>query len=237
MAERMFSLLSCTNQLREYLRRAQNCDCYPITRLNPLYPTSIRHRLGLDSPGVLWAKGDLTLLKQPAMAVIGSRELAEKNRKFAEAAGCEIAKQGYTLVSGNARGADKAAQNAALQAGGTVISVVADSLQKQPLAERMLYLSLDDFDAPFSSQRALQRNHVIHAMTELTIAAQCTLGKGGTWDGTVKNLRHGWSSVACFWDGSEACRELEQMGAYGVDWKDLGDLTDLVVPEESLFDR
>ena len=224
MAERIYGLLSGTNQLREYLRRAMACDCYPITRLNPAYPVAVRRRLGLDSPGVLWAKGDVTLLGRPAVAVIGSRDLREENQKFAEEAGRQIAKQGYILVSGNARGADRTAQEACLEAGGCVISVVADSLQKQPLAERVLYLSLDDFDQEFSSQRALHRNHVIHSMVSLTIAAQCTLGKGGTWDGTLTNLKNGWSPVCIFEDGSEAAVELQNRGACPMAMSDLNDL-------------
>ena len=212
MAEHMFSLLSGTNQLREYLRRAQSCDCYPITRLNPVYPLPVRRRMGLNSPGVLWAKGDVTLLGQPAVAVIGSRDLREENRVFAEEAGRRIAEQGYALVSGNARGADKAAQEACLAAGGKVISVVADSLQKQPLTRSVLFLALDGFDQDFSVQRALRRNHVIHTLASLTVAAQCTLGKGGTWDGILTNLKQGWNPVCVFDDGSDAAAELQNRG-------------------------
>lgn len=224
MARRIFGLLSGTGQLREYLRRAERCDCYPITRLNPTYPAAVRRRLGLDSPGVLWAKGDITLLGQPAVAVIGSRDLYADNREFAEEAGRQIAKQGYVLVSGNARGADKTAQEACLSAGGQVISIVADSLQKQPLRENVLYLSLDDFDQAFSAQRALRRNLVIHSLGCLTIAAQCTLGKGGTWDGILANLKHGWNPVCIFFDGSEAAADLEKRGVQGISAEELRDL-------------
>jgi len=224
MAERIFSLLSGTNQLREYLHRAENCDCYPITRLNPVYPHFVHRRLGLDSPGVLWAKGDITLLNRPAVAVIGSRELRKENQSFAEEAGGQIASQGYVLVSGNARGADRTAQDACLEAGGKVISVVADSLQKQPLVRNTLYLSLDDFEAAFSPQRALHRNHVIHTMASLTIAAQCTLGKGGTWDGILSNLKHGWNPVCIFDDGSDAAAELQNRGVQTITADDLQNL-------------
>jgi predicted Rossmann fold nucleotide-binding protein DprA/Smf involved in DNA uptake len=228
MAERIFGLLGGISQLREYLRRAENCDCYPVTRLNPVYPLSVRRRLGLDSPGVLWAKGDVTLFGKPAVAVIGSRDLLENNRKFAEEAGRQIAKQGYVLVSGNARGADKTAQEAALEAGGQVISIVADSLQKQPLRRNTLYLSLDAFDADFSAQRALHRNHVIHTMASLTIAAQCSFGKGGTWDGILANLKHGWTPVCCYDDGSEAAAELQNRGVHLIGNPQLEDLPALM---------
>ena len=228
MAERIYGLLGGGNQLRETLRRAENCDCYPITRLNPIYPLAVRRRLGLDSPGVLWAKGDVTLLGKPAVAVIGSRDLNPENKQFAEEAGRQIAKQGYVLVSGNARGADKAAQEAALEAGGQVISIVADSLQKQPLRRNVLYLSLDDFDAEFSTQRALRRNHVIHSLASLAIAAQCNLGKGGTWDGILANLKHGWNPVCCYCDGSEGAMELQNRGVHLMDFADLRDLSVLM---------
>ena len=234
-AQRIYGLLSGTNQLREYLRRAENCDCFPVTRLNPCYPLSVRKRLGLDSPGVLWAKGDVSLLNRPAVAVIGSRDLREENRWFAEEAGRQIAKQGYVLVSGNARGADKTAQEACLKAGGKVISIVADSLQRQPLTRNALYLSLDDFDAAFSSQRALQRNHVIHTMASLTIAVQCTLGKGGTWDGILANLKHGWNPVCIFADGSDGAADLQNRGVQGITAQALSDLARLSDQKTSLI--
>ena len=227
MAQRIYALLSGANQLREYLRKAEACECYPITRLNPAYPLAVRRRMGLDSPGVLWAKGDITLLGQPAVAVIGSRDLREENRKFAEEAGRAIAEQGYVLVSGNARGADRTAQSACLEAGGRVISVVADSLRKQPLTRRVLYLSLDGFDAPFSTQRALRRNHVIHTLASLTVAAQCSLGRGGTWDGILANVKHGWTQVCMFDDGSDAAEQLQNRGVLRITTEHLRDLREL----------
>ena len=228
MAQRIFALLSGTNLLREYLRRAADCDCYPLTRISDAYPLPVRKRLGLDSPGVLWAKGDITLLNRPAVAVVGSRELNEENRKFAREAGRQIAKQGYNLVSGNAKGADREAQEACLETGGRVISIVADSLQDKPLTENMLYLSLDDFDKDFSAQRALQRNHVIHSLAVLTLVIQCSWGKGGTWDGTLRNLKNGWNPVCCFDDGSDATFELQNRGVHLIDIEQLKELSQLL---------
>ena len=221
MSERIVGLLAGTNQLREYLQRAERFDCFPVTRLSPVYPVAVRKGLGLDSPGVLWAKGDVTLLNRPAVALIGSRDLNEENHRFAQEAGRQIAKQGYVLVSGNARGADKTAQEACLDAGGMVVSVVADSLLKQPLRRNTLYLSLDDFDQGFSTHRALQRNYVIHTMGSLTIAAQCALGKGGTWDGIIMNLKNGWNPVCIFDDGSDSVTELQNRGVQVITMDDL----------------
>ncbi len=237
MAEHIVALLSQEDVLEHYLSRGKKAGCVPLTRGSDGYPLRLRKVLGLDSPGVLWAKGDLEILRTPMIALVGSRELREDNRAFAQEAGRQAALQGFTLVSGNARGADRTAQDACLEAGGSVICVVADELAKQRSGDGILYLSEEDFDAPFSAQRAISRNRVIHAMGEKTLAAQCTLAAGGTWDGSVKNLRFGWSKLFCFDDGSEAVKRLEQMGATGIGIGQLADLNGLTAKTLSFFDQ
>lgn len=234
-AGQILSLLNEDALLEHYLRRGRQAGCIPVTRVSESYPLILRKRLGPDSPGCLWAKGDLSVLNTPAISLVGSRDLLEPNRKFAAEVGRQAAMQGLTLVSGNARGADKTAQNSCLEAGGRVISVVADSLNEHKTMPNMLYLSENSFDEAFSSQRAISRNRVIHALGRMVFVAQCGLGKGGTWDGTVKNLRFGWSPVACFRDGCEATKQLEQMGAYLVDSKDLADYCGLLEEPITLF--
>lgn len=234
MAEHIVELLGEEMLLQRYLQRANKAGCIPVTRATEGYPVAIRNRLGFDSPGVLWAKGDLALLREPAVALIGSRALRFANREFAEEVGFQAAKQGITLVSGNARGADKAAQDACLEAGGKVISVVADSLEMHSEKENVLYLSEDVFDGEFSAQRALSRNRVIHCLGIKTFVAQCSLGKGGTWDGTTKNLQKNWSPVFCFDDGSRATVELQQLGAKLIGLADLADFT-LLQPDTQSF--
>lgn len=236
MAWRILELLKEEELLEHYLRRGERQGCVPLTRVSRGYPAALRKRLGLDSPGCIWAKGDLRLLNTPMVALVGSRDLNEINGKFAAEAGRQAALQGYTLVSGNARGADRTAQNACLSAGGGVICVVADEAAKQPMRERVLYLSEDGFDEAFSSQRALSRNRCVHALGQVAFVAQCGYKTGGTWDGTVKNLRFGWSGVKCFDDGSEAMTALRQMGADLISREQLGDIGGLISSDFSLFD-
>lgn len=216
MAVQILALLSEEALLDHYLLRGKRQDCCPICRINEYYPELLCRRLGLDAPGCLWAKGDITLLKTPAIALVGSRRLRETNRAFAAAVGQHAARQGLTLISGNARGADRMAQDACLAFGGSVISIVADNLSTQPLREHILYLSEDDFDAPFTAQRALSRNRCVHALAKLVFVAQSDLESGGTWSGCIKNLRQGWSPVICFRDGSAAVQALENLGAYTI---------------------
>ena len=228
MAQRIVELMGQQYLLEYYLSKGHKNHCVPLTRITQGYPLRVRDALGDDSPGCLWAKGNISLLETPCISLVGSRELREENRAFAQEVGIQAAKQRYTLVSGNARGADKAAQDACLAAGGSVICVVADSLEKQKANDRILYLSEDGFDCAFSSVRALSRNRVIHSLGEATFVAQASLHRGGSWDGTVRNLQGHWNPVFCYDDGSEAMAELEQMGAHRINQEALMDINHLI---------
>lgn len=235
-ARRILSLLGDGALLERYLQKGRRLGCLPITRLSPAYPRSLRHRLELDAPGCLWAKGDTGLLQEPAISLVGSRELEAPNREFAREVGQQAAKQGYVLISGNARGADREGQSACLAAGGQVISVIADNLAEKSRETGILYLSEEDFDASFSTPRALRRNRAIHALGRAVFVAQCSLETGGTWAGTMANLRVGYSPVFCYDDGSEASHRLEQAGACLVTVEELADIPALLERNRNLLD-
>ena len=229
---RILRLLDEEALLDRYLAKADRYGCVPLTRLTPGYPRRILEALGDDAPGCIWARGDLSLLERPGFALVGSRELRPENRRFAREAGAQAARQGLTLISGNARGADRTAQDAALAADGGVISIVADLLTDHIPGKGILYLSEEGYDLEFSSQRALSRNRCIHALGLSAIAAQCSMQTGGTWDGSVKNLRFGWSPLYIFNDESESADLLEQMGAEKIGFKELQDLRNLPSPTQ-----
>lgn len=234
-ARHILQLLQDEELLEYYLIRARRANCCPITRISAQYPAELRSRLAVESPGVLWAKGDLAVLSLPRVSLVGSRDLQRDNAAFAIEVGRQAARQGYALVSGNARGADKLAQNACLQAGGCVISVVADELTEHTEKKCMLYLSENDFDKGFSTSRAISRNRVIHSLGAMTFVAQAQLGQGGTWDGTEKNLRYGWSPVYCYADDSIAQHTLADMGAQCITIDQLRDFSALPTPVADLF--
>ena len=237
MCRRILVLLEDGDLLAYYLQRGKQAGCSALSRISAGYPLQLRKRLGLDSPGVLWAKGDLSILDRPRISLVGSRQLRPENGEFARVVGIQAARQGYVLVSGNARGADQTAQNACLQAGGQVISVVADALCQHPHQENILYLSEQSFDEEFSPQRAISRNRVIHALGEKTFVAQSDYQTGGTWDGTVKNLRFGWSPVYCYEDASPAQRLLQDMGADAITMDALKNIAGLAKPMAGLWEE
>ena len=172
MAQRIVSLLSEEDFLDDYLRTSANFGCRPVTWISRYYPERIRSSLKEDAPGVLWLKGNPELLSKPAISLVGSRDLLPLNEAFAESVGRWAARKGYVLISGNARGADTQAQRACLEAGGAVISVVADDLRRKNPTDRIAYLSELDFDASFSSIRAHSRNRLIHCMGQKVFVAR-----------------------------------------------------------------
>lgn len=214
--DQVLCLLSRQSRLQDYLSAAAHRQITAVTRISPAYPRRVIRNKQLSSPPVLFAMGDLSLLERPSVAVVGSRKLLPENAAFARAAGRKAAEEQLVLVSGNANGADRTAQDACLNAGGSCVVFVADRLTDHTPHDRILYISEDGYELPFSPARALHRNALIHMQGDRTLAVQCTHGKGGTWEGCRENLRHGWSDLFVYDDGSPGMKALMEQGAIGI---------------------
>lgn len=232
MSQRIHSLLDRPEVLKSYL--AAQPDISIITRISDRFPHRLR-RLGSDCPPVLFCKGDTALLDSRCISLVGSRMLFPRGSAFARRIGTMAANEGFTLVSGGASGADSAAQEACLAAGGDVICFVPDRLESYSSHPHVLYCCAEGYDLPFSNTRALRRNFFIHAMGEKTFVAQCPRTAGGTWQGSRENLKHGWSELYVLNDGSEGADALARLGASFVE-DDLPPLADLLSYQLSIFD-
>ena len=94
------------------------------------YPNYLR--LIPDPPTILYAKGNMELLKEKLnLAVVGTREPTETGIKAARKIASTFAEMGYTIVSGLALGIDTAAHEGALKAkNGKTIAVLAGNLMQ-----------------------------------------------------------------------------------------------------------
>ena len=96
-----------------------------------------------DPPPVLYMRGEMLPQDGVAIAVVGSRRPSRYGRMMAERFGAELAEQGFTVVSGMARGVDGLAHQGALQAGGRTIAVLGCGVNRvYPPEHRRLYESI-----------------------------------------------------------------------------------------------
>jgi DNA processing protein len=93
-----------------------------ITLGDPRYPELLRQIF--DPPLILFARGDLALLRSTGFAVVGTRRPTPYGLGVAEKMSADLARAGLTIVSGMARGIDTGAHKGALSAGGKTIAVL-----------------------------------------------------------------------------------------------------------------
>ncbi|MFY0992913.1 DNA-processing protein DprA [Halomonas sp. C05BenzN] len=98
-----------------------------------------------DPPPVLWASGDLEALAPPRLAMVGSRRPTREGLGNSAAFARELASRGWCVVSGMALGIDGAAQQAALEAGGSSVAVLGCGIdQVYPPRHHRLYHRLQE---------------------------------------------------------------------------------------------
>ncbi|MFW6238830.1 MAG: DNA-processing protein DprA [Halanaerobiales bacterium] len=96
----------------------------------PLMDDNYPHRLKniYDPPPVLYYRGNPESLKQPSVAIVGSRRCTKYGRKTAKKLGYELAHKGIVVVSGMARGIDTRGHLGALETAGKTIAVLGSGL-------------------------------------------------------------------------------------------------------------
>src|SRR5262245_57104542 len=132
--ERMKSLLGRGFLLSQAVERWNARAIWVVSRADSTYPRRLKARLKEDAPPVLYGCGDAALLDTGGLAVVGSRHVDEQLISYTEKVGILAAKARRTLISGAAKGIDRAAMHGALQAGGRVAGVMSDSLERGALA-------------------------------------------------------------------------------------------------------
>jgi DNA processing protein len=94
----------------------------------PQYPAPLANIA--DPPHLLYVRGTWEARDANAVAVVGSRGCSTYGRRTAERLAAGLARAGYTVVSGLARGIDGAAHRGALEAGGRTVAVLAGGLSR-----------------------------------------------------------------------------------------------------------
>ena len=93
-----------------------------LTFVDPRYPPALREIF--EPPILLYVQGDVSLLSQPCLAIVGSRKPTPYGTAVAERLAADLAARGVAIASGMARGIDSAAHRGALSGGGKTIAVL-----------------------------------------------------------------------------------------------------------------
>jgi len=196
--ERIFILLSRGGLMGVVLERWQAQGLWILCRFEEHYPIRLKRRLRDKTPPILYGIGDQSLLHQPGLAIVGSRNADEDALEYTQRVGEICARDRWTVISGGAKGVDRAAMMGALHSGGQSIGVMPDSLLKAALSRHyrpalsqgsLVLISPFDPEAPWLASRAMQRNKYIYCLAEAALVVSSETD-GGTWQGATEALKH-----------------------------------------------
>lgn len=184
------------------LHHIESLGIHPITRVDSDYPERYRQRLKDSAPAVLFYAGEKALLGQPGIAVVGSRHLDDAGQECAKFVGNACGLSGLVLYSGGAKGVDLLSMDSALEARGTAVGLLADSLEKV-VRSRQDALRRGDLclvtpyspNAGFSVGAAMGRNRLIYTLADYAIVVASDAETGGTWAGATEALKNNWLPV------------------------------------------
>jgi DNA processing protein len=216
--------------LSQVVERWQSRAIWVVSRADANYPRRLKAQLREDAPAVLYGCGDTSLLESGGLAVVGSRDVNDTLIAYTKNVGRLAANAGKTIVSGGARGIDQAAMLGALEQGGKVIGVLADSLEKSAMnrenrnvliSGQLVLISSYDPSAGFNVGNAMRRNRLIYALADASLVVNSDFNKGGTWAGAteqLEKLRMVPVYVRSAGEASEGLQGLRKKGA--IPWPD-----------------
>jgi predicted Rossmann fold nucleotide-binding protein DprA/Smf involved in DNA uptake len=203
-AERLAALLERAGRLAMELESVFSRGMWVCTRVDDGYPAHLRETLKQHAPTVIFGAGERHLFARPGIAIVGSRHIDETGIAFARETGRKTVEAGLAVVSGGARGTDRHSMDAAMEADGKALGVLADSLEatlRKPdvrelvLDGRLVLLTPYAPTAGFSVGGAMGRNKVIYGLSEFAVVVSSELNTGGTWAGAVEALKGKWCPV------------------------------------------
>ncbi len=161
-----------------------------LTWAHPSYPKALLE--SGDAPIVLYAKGCIELLANPAIAMVGSRQCSQSGADTAEAFAQTFAAHGITVVSGLAEGIDAASHIGALRAttanSGSTIAVIGTGIDRvypaknkvlaHSIAERGLILSEYPLGTTPHPGNFPQRNRIISGLSLGVLVVEATIKSG-----------------------------------------------------------
>ena len=189
---------------------AATCGAWLVTPADPLWPPQLND-LGPTRPYGLWCRGDsrhlMDLASAPSVALVGSRDPSIYGTEATTHLAAELARRGYTVISGGAMGIDIAAHRAALTQQGSdlpTIAFMAGGLDRlypaqnsdalNMIVDRGLIMSEVSVGNTPTRWRFLERNRLIAALARHTIVVEAR------WrSGALNTARHAMEIGRTLW--------------------------------------
>lgn len=173
--------------LKDTIQWLSQPNNYLVTLADIHYPKALLEIN--DPPPFLYAKGNLALLNQPSIAIVGSRSASVQGEKNAEAFAQGLCEYGLCVVSGMALGIDGAAHRGALKANGATIAVVGTGLDivypakhrdlaHQIIEKNGLIISEFAIGTPSKPQNFPKRNRIISGLSLGCLVVEANLQSG-----------------------------------------------------------
>ena len=170
----------------EAMERLEKLGAVAITPDDLAYPDSFRALP--DPPYLLYAIGKLELLGRPGIGIVGTREPTAYGREAANRLAGELARAGYVIVSGMAKGIDAAAHAGALAAEAETVGVLGHGIDLvyprenarlfQAMKERALLVTeLPPGEEPRAGNFP-RRNRLISALSEGVLVVEMGVKSG-----------------------------------------------------------
>ncbi|MEC4983232.1 MAG: DNA-processing protein DprA [Oscillatoria sp. PMC 1068.18] len=197
-SERIIALLNRSFMLSLAVEKWTNQGLWILARSDRHYPKCLKQKLKHSAPAILYGIGNIELLSQGGLAVVGSRKVDAEGLSYTKNVVHTCVSEGIQVVSGGAPGVDQAAMLAALEAGGTAVGVLAGSLSEAAVASKfrsrirenqLTLISPYDPDASFSIGNAMGRNKYVYALANYALVISSLVEKGGTWAGATEALK------------------------------------------------
>ncbi len=151
-----------------------------VRRGRPGYPSRLEHLF--RPPRGLWVRGPCNPCEPRMIGVVGTRRATDYGRRMAHDLAFDLARLGWTVVSGLAAGIDAAAHEGALAAEGPTIGVLGCGIDRiYPASNRRLYealarrgLLLSEFTSNAGPTRLSfpRRNRIIAALSQAVVVVQ-----------------------------------------------------------------
>jgi DNA processing protein len=204
--------------------RARRAGARIITCEDPDYPPRLKEIY--DPPLALYVRGALDPRDRYAMAVVGTRHPSYYGLSMADRISHQLARAGFTVVSGLARGIDTAAHKAALKGGGRTIAVLGSALDRlypeenaelaDAIAEQGAVISEYTMGREPDRTTFPYRNRVVSGLSMGTVVVEAGINSGAVITATVA-LEQGRSVFAvpgrADMPGARGCHKLIKEGA------------------------